>query len=75
MVSVTLIIETFEYVANNPCYWVFLEESSYHSKSYLSLSILLTFHILIFWVFRLIDPRREYTSFHGKKGPLGLEVP
>jgi hypothetical protein len=43
--------------------------------------MLSTFHYFFpsispsFSFFELIDPRRACTSFHGKKGPLGLKVP
>jgi hypothetical protein len=103
MVSVTLIFEAFEHVANNyflimkhflgnytffliSPWWLslcpsklvtlgkrvvtgwFLEGSLYHSHPYLPPSILLPLYFLIFWVSGLIDPRRDCTSFHGKKG-------
>jgi hypothetical protein len=45
-----------------------LEESSCHSRTYMSLS---TCHPLIslpFCIFECIDPRRNCPSFHGKKG-------
>jgi hypothetical protein len=45
-----------------------LDESSCHSRSYLSLFTLHPFISLSFGIFGCTDPRRDCTSFHGKKG-------
>jgi hypothetical protein len=45
-----------------------LDESSCHSRSYLSLFTFHPFISLSFGIFGCTDPRRDCTSFHGKKG-------
>jgi hypothetical protein len=46
-----------------------LDDSSYHSRSYLLLFILHPFFVsLSFGIFGCTDLRRDCTSFHGKKG-------
>jgi hypothetical protein len=44
------------------------DESSYHYRSYLSLSHFILFISLYFGIFGYTEPRRDCTSFHGKKG-------
>jgi hypothetical protein len=54
--------------------WGLLEGSLYHSHSYLPLYTPLPLCFLIFWVFRLTDPKKGLYLISWEEGAKGLEV-